>query len=158
MKKQRYNLLTTLIVSALHPNEPQAPGTKWEPTNVIDIQEADALVASNYAEKVDAAKDDTVTPTWLQRQDEAKRAAAAKADVVEPTTVTIPEDDDTLSDEELALVLEGNVDQVAAELDGLTVEQLQRLDAMEASEDGKKRKGVADAIADAIAALEADPE
>lgn len=155
MKNQRFNLLTTLIVSALHPNEPQPAGTKWEPTNVIDIQEANELVLANYAEKIDADKSHTVTPTWLQRQDEAKRKAAEEV-VSEPEPDSTPDggSDDDLTDDELALVLEGNVEQVKAELDGLTVEQLKRLDALEGAEGAKQRKGVTDAIADAISALE----
>lgn len=155
MKNQRYKLLTTIIVSALHPNEPHAPGTVWEPTNAIDVQEADQLVEAKYAEKTSDAKA-TVTPTWLQRQDDAKRKAVeAPAEEPVPGSKSSTQDDG-LSDEELELVLEGNVEQVKAELDGLTREQLLRLDELEGDKDqgGKQRKGVHDAIADAIAALE----
>lgn len=153
MKNQRYSLLTTIIVSALHPNEPQQAGTKWEPTNAIDIGEANELVGIGYAEKIDASKDDVLTLTVLQRQDEAKRKAAEAEDVeVEPDPLA----DDTLADEELALILDGNVEQVKAELDGLTAAQLHRLDELEGDKEqgGKQRKGVHDAIADAIAALD----
>lgn len=156
MKNQRYSLLTTIIVSALHPNEPQQAGTKWEPTNAIDIGEANELVQIGYAEKIDANKDDVLTLTVLQRQDEAKRKAAAEAD----EELADPLADNTLTggltDEELALILEGNIDQVKAELDGLTAAQLHRLDELEGDKEqgGKQRKGVHDAIADAIAALD----
>lgn len=156
MKNQRYNLLTTLIVSALHPNEPQAAGTIWEPTNTIDIQEADELVLADYAEKIDHDEDDVITPTWLQRQDEAKRKAEEPAEE-EPVAVA-PFEGRVIGDAGLALILEGSVEQVKAELAGLSSEQLLRLSELEGDKEqgGKQRKGVADAIEAAYAEL--DPE
>lgn len=162
MSNQRYKLLTTLIVSALHPNEPQQAGGVWEPTNAIDIQEAEYLVKTGYAEEHTATKKDVVLKTWLQQQDEAKRKKAAEdAGEEEPATVvtTPPAGEKTYTDEELLLVLDGNVENVEAELEGLTLDALNRLDVLEDREDGgKKRKGVHDAIAAAIEALEGDQE
>ena len=152
MKNQRYKLLTMLIVSALHPNEPYGAGTVWEPTNTIDIQEAEQLVLATYAEKIDGDKDDAVTPTLLQRQDEAKRKS--EADEEAPASDIVPFTGRVLTDDELALILEGDIKAVKPELDGLSAEQLYRLDELEGTEGGKKRKGVHDAIADALASLE----
>jgi hypothetical protein len=151
MKTQRYRLLTTLIVSALHPNEPHPTGTEWAPVNVIDIQEADSLVLSGYAEKSEGKGSAPLASTVIERQDAARKAkeAADRGETV---------DDDAGSnlnetDQVLTLILEGSVDQVKAELDGLTGEQLQRLSELEDGADGKQRKGVADAITAAIEAL-----
>lgn len=150
MKNQRYHLLTKLIVSALHPNEPQSAGTKWDPTNAIDIQEANELVQMTYAERIDGNKADTVTPTWLQRQDEGLR----KVDADEADEAVVPLAGKIVADDQLDLILEGNVESVRAELDGLSSEQLHRLDELEGAEGGKRRKGVHDAITDAVAALD----
>jgi hypothetical protein len=154
MKNQRYNLLTTLIVSALHPNEPFPVGTTWEPTNAIDIQEAEALCLAGYAKKIDGGASDKLQPTWLQKQDEAKRKAAEQeqSQDEEDPAPTITSDED----EELRAILLGNVEQVRAELDGLTAAQLLRLDELEGDKEqgGKARKGVHDAINEAYAALE----
>lgn len=142
MKTQRYNLLTTAIVGAVHANQPQVGGTKWEPTNANDVQEAELLCKAGYAEKIDAVKGDEVTPTWLQRQD-----ALAKTKAEEP----IQEPGQTVSNDDmeaLALILDGSVDSVTAELDGLNEDELRQLDALEAA--GKGRKGVHEAIAAAL--------
>lgn len=167
MKNQRYNLLTTIIVSSLHPNEPQQAGTKWEPTNAMDIQEADALCEVNYAEKVEAAKGDTVTPTWLQRQDAAKKQLSLDSGMEPGEQHTQPQaatattsTDKALTDEQLGLILEGSVDNVRAELGGLTQEQLDKLWELEddKASGGKQRKGVFEAINEAIDGLNGDQE
>lgn len=140
MKNQRYSLLSTMLISAIHPNEPQAAGTVWEPTNAIDIQEAELLCKAGYAEHTTASKDDVVTATKLQRED-AKPASA-------PVNENPADTGDDLDDEMLALILDGSVENVAAELDGLSAEQLKRLVQLERK--GKDRKGVHEAIAAAI--------
>jgi hypothetical protein len=157
MKTQRYNLLTALIVSALHPNEPQAPGTKWEPTNAIDVQEANELTLAGYAEKIEAKASDKITPTWLQRQDEARRKAAVEAEVadvprVDPNANDGQGDGGGFSDEEL--------EQIPAELEGLTADQLLRLAELEgdAEQDGKQRVTAIQAIEAAYAAKTAEEE
>lgn len=156
MKSQRYNLLTTLIVSALHPNEPFGVGTIWEPTNTVDIHEAEALCEMKYAKHHAATKDDKVEPTWLQKQD-AKRIA--EEDAADASNGFDPDDlgegsgDKDLSDAELALILEGSVDAVSAELADLTEPQLIRLAGLEEARE-RPRKGVADAIADAVANIQ----
>lgn len=155
MKTQRYKLLTTLIVSALHPNEPQAAGTVWAPVNVIDVQEAEALVTASYAEKTDDDKA-PLASTVLERQDAARKRKEAedRGETVEdskPPAPVVSEDDQVLS-----LILEGTVDQVKAELEGLTAEQLTRLGELEAEKGEKARKGVADAVAEALEELEAE--
>lgn len=147
MKNQRYKLLTTIIVSALHPNEPNDAGTVWEPVNVIDIQEAKALVQAGYAEETS----DTKTPlasTVLERQDAARKAKEAADRGEELPKQPVSTNDE---DEKLSLILSGNVEQVRAELEGLTSAQLLRLDELEgdAEQGGKQRKGVAEAIAEA---------
>lgn len=139
MKNQRYSLLSTMLISAIHPNEPQAAGTVWEPTNAIDIQEAELLCKAGYAEHTTASKGEVVA-TKLQRED------ARPAPVNEKPDDTGSNDD--LDDEMLDLILDGSVENVAAELDGLSVEQLQRLGQLERK--GKDRKGVHEAIAAAI--------
>jgi hypothetical protein len=165
MKTQRYNLLTALIVSALHPNEPQAPGTKWEPTNAIDVQEANELTLAGYAEKIEAKASDKITPTWLQRQDEARRKAAVEAEVadvprVDPNANDGQGDGGGFSDEELKLILAGSVEQIKAELEGLTADQLLRLAELEgdAEQDGKQRVTAIQAIEAAYAAKTAEEE
>ena len=148
MKNTRYKLLTSIIVSALHPNEPQAGGVVWEPTNTIDQHEADLLVKSGYAEEHEATKDDKLTPTWLQRQDEAKRKREA-ADVPVSTIDLQSQGQVAFTDDELNLILDGNVDQVTAELDGLDAATLERLETLEGRRE-KPRAGVSKAIAAAI--------
>ena len=54
-------------------------------------------------------------------------------------------------DGDLKAILDGTVDAVVGELDGLDEASLQRLAELEAA--GKQRKGVADAITAAIEAL-----
>lgn len=154
MKTQRYNLLTTCIVTGLHPNEPQGAGTKWEPTNAIDVQEAEQLTELTYAERWDARKEDVVSKTWLQKQDEAKQAAAAEAaGDFEPGTGN---NEVTGDDADLLLILGGNVEAVTGEIDGLDVDQLRRLYELESA--GKNRKGVAEAINEAIELIESQGE
>jgi hypothetical protein len=51
MSNKSYRLLTTAIVSALHPNEPTARGAVWAPSERNDQLEADALVNVGYAEE-----------------------------------------------------------------------------------------------------------
>jgi hypothetical protein len=143
MKTQRYRLLTTLIVSALHRNEPHPKGTEWAPSNVIDVQEADALVQSGYAEKVTGDSKAPLASTVFEREDAARKRQEA-LDRGEDLEDTKPVTD---ADDVLWLILDGSVDDVTAELEGLTPEQLTRLAELEASADGKKRKGVADAVA-----------
>lgn len=152
MKNKRYNLLTTLIVSALHPNEPFGAGTKWEPTNAIDIREAEELTAAKYAEEWTPRKEDELTLTRLQKEDAAKGSGAAGESTVDDD-VADPAAGDGLSDDELSLILDGSVDAVAAELEGLDEDTLRRLYELEAARE-RPRKGVADAINDAIEALE----
>lgn len=135
-KNQRFRLLTTCIVAALHPNQQQVAGAVWEPTNVIDQQEAEALRGVGYAEH---CNDDVTHLTVLQQQDAAK-AKAADAET----------GDDSGNDtndgwpKPAADILAGNVDEVTAELENLSVEQLDELSKLEAA--GQSRKGVQNAI------------
>ena len=134
-KNQRFRLLTTCIVAALHPNEQSPRGVVWEPDNVNDTQEALALRNVGYAEE---ASDDVTHETVSQRQAAASRTAAS-----EPA-----EDDDV--ETPLADILAGNVDEVTAALADLTAEQLKALADLEAK--CGNRKGVQNAIAHYLAA------
>lgn len=51
MSKQKYKLLTACIVSAINSSDVSQRGTVWEPVEVMDVQEADALEKIGYAEK-----------------------------------------------------------------------------------------------------------
>ena len=51
----KYKLLTTAIVSALHPNEQQAKGSVWEPKDRADVLEAEALAVAGFAESTNEA-------------------------------------------------------------------------------------------------------
>jgi hypothetical protein len=158
MKNKHYRLLTTLIVSALHPNEPHQAGTIYQPNNTNDIKEADELVQMGYAKEDVPGKDaegkpEVVTLTRIQRED-AAAAKQAKIDAGEGDEPGQVGGDD--NDAKLKLILEGNVGQVTAELDGMSREDLERLAELEAGEGGKNRVGVNDAIADAIAAFDAE--
>ena len=121
----KYKLLTTAIVSALHPNEQQAKGSVWEPKDRADVLEAEALAIAGFAESTNEA----VTVKTIAE----KREGA--------------DDDDV--DTELSELLEGNVETVNeaidAAFDDLTAEQLEALSKLEAA--GKNRKGVLDHIA-----------
>ena len=134
-KNQRFRLLTTCIVAALHPNEQAQRGAVWEPDNVNDTQEALALRNVGYAEET---SEDVTHETVSQRQAAASRTAAS-----EPA-----EDDDV--ETPLADILAGNVDEVTAALADLTAEQLKALADLEAK--GGNRKGVQNAIAQYLAA------
>lgn len=161
MSTPRYRLLTTLIVSALHPNEPHPAGTEWAPKNVLDVKEADELVQVGYAEQVKGTSNAPLASLVLDREDAARKRKEAldrgedpDADVVVTEKKQPPAN--TGDDEVLSLILEGNVDQVKAELDGLTVEQLLRLAELEgdAEQGGKQRKGVLEAIDAAVEAAD----
>lgn len=157
MKTQRYKLLTTLIVSALHPNEPHQAGTEWAPKNVLDIREADELVAVGFAEKVGDSKA-PLASLALDRKEEARRRQEAidRGENPDEGAETVVADDNggNTEDQVLALILEGTVDQVKSELTGLTEAQLQRLAELELA--GHGRKGVAEAIEVAVAELSAE--
>ena len=137
-KNQRFRLLTTCIVAALHPNEQSPRGAVWEPDNVNDTQEALALRNVGYAEE---ASDDVTHETVSQRQAAASRTTKPDGE---------PGEDDTLG--MLADILAGNVDEVTNALDTteLTVAQLKALADLEAK--GSNRKGVQNAIAQYLAA------
>lgn len=156
MKTQRYKLLTTLIVSALHPNEVHQTGTVWAPSNRMDILEAEDLVKSGYAEKTNDTKA-SLASLALDRKEAARQRQAAIDRGEDPdagaASAPVVTDTSTSDDEVLSLILEGSVDQVVAELEGLTEAQLQRLAELEAGENGKKRKGVAEAVEAAVEAL-----
>lgn len=154
-KPQGFKLLTTLIVSALHPNEPKNEGTVWVPTNRMDVLEAEGLVKAKYAAEYEPAKGDTIHPTWLQVQDEQRRKEEDEED--EEDLTTDPTGSDGLSDDELSIILDGNVAHVTSELAGLERSELERLAALENARD-QPRKGVNDAIADAIAAIDAQQQ
>lgn len=161
MKTQRYKLLTTLIVSALHPNEPHQAGTEWAPKNVLDIREADELVTAGFAEKVGGDSKSPLASLVLDRKEEARRRQEAidrgeNPDEGDTTAETVVTDDNGGNTEEavLTLILEGNIDQVKSELPGLTEPQLQRLAELELA--GQGRKGVAEAIEAAVAELSAE--
>lgn len=161
MKTQRYKLLTTLIVSALHPNEVHQAGTVWAPTNRMDIIEAEDLVKAGYAEHTGDTKA-PLASLALDRKEEARRRQEAidrgeNPDEGDTTAETVVTDDKTGGDTEeavLTLILEGNIDQVKSELPGLTEPQLQRLAELELA--GQGRKGVAEAIEAAVAELSAE--
>ena len=134
-KNQRFRLLTTCIVAALHPNEQSSRGAVWEPDNVNDTQEALALRNVGYAEET---SEDVTHETVSQRQAAASRTAASEP--AEDYDVETP----------LADILAGNVDEVTAALADLTAEQLKALADLEAK--GSNRKGVQNAIAQYLAA------
>lgn len=142
MKNQRFKLTTALIVSALHPNEPFPDGTIWEPSNGADQSEARELVQSGYAVEHEATKDDVVVPTLDQARIEAARKESQPDD----------EDDGSEGDDaDLKSILDGSVESVAGELDGLDHAQLHRLAELENA--GKQRVGVGKAIEAALEAL-----
>lgn len=58
MSKQNYEVTTSAIISAISSANPQRIGTVWTPTEVLDVQEAEALVNIGYAKKT--SKDATV--------------------------------------------------------------------------------------------------
>lgn len=123
----KYKLLTTAIVSALHPNEQQAKGSVWEPKDRADVLEAEALAVAGFAESTNEA---ATVKTIAEKREGA-------------------DDDDADVETELSELLEGNVETVNeaidAAFDDLTAEQLESLSALEAK--GKNRKGVLDHIA-----------
>ena len=64
--KKRYKLLTTAIVTALDASNPTLRGAVWEPAEVIDVQEAEALAHIGIAkETTETATHETVA----ERQD-----------------------------------------------------------------------------------------
>ena len=136
-KNQRFRLLTTCIVAALHPNEQSPRGAVWEPDNVNDTQEALALRNVGYAEET---SEDVTHETVSQRQAAASRANKPDGEPAEDDDVETP----------LADILAGNVDEVTAALADLTAEQLKALADLEAK--GGNRKGVQNAIAQYLAA------
>lgn len=123
----KYKLLTTAIVSALHPNEQQAKGSVWEPKDRADVLEAEALAVAGFAESTNEA---ATVKTIAEKREGA-------------------DDDDADVETELSELLEGNVETVNeaidAAFDDLTAEQLKSLSVLEAK--GKNRKGVLDHIA-----------
>lgn len=155
MANKRYKLLTTAIVTALDASNPTARGAVWEPAEVMEKQEAEALLRSGYAEET---KSDITAETVNVRNSKAKGARAPLSGIVDATRqddgtfrnrdgVRVNEDGTPFADgdDELVEMLTGNVDDVVAGLADLSPEQRTRLGALEAG--GKGRKGIADAIA-----------
>ena len=79
----KFKLLTTAIVSAIHPNEPARVGSVWEPKSAPDISEAEALQAIGYAEqtkeKVSVGNYGDAKVAKTAEEIEAEEAAAADA-------------------------------------------------------------------------------
>lgn len=121
-----FKLTTKVIVSAIHPNEPQAKGTVWHPANRSQELEAQALHNVGLA----APTNEAVTVKSVEQPD------------------PVAEDEGDV-DTELATLLEGNVSEVNEAIDDafddLSAEQLEALSKLEAA--GKNRKGVLDHIA-----------
>jgi hypothetical protein len=119
---KKYKLLTTAIVSALHPNQPQAGGSVWEPKDRNEVLEAEALHQAGLAEPTNES-------ATVRTLTDAAEAAA-----------------EDVSDED---VLSGSIDEVVASLDQYDDAGLKRLAKLEKK--GKDRKGIADAIAAKLA-------
>jgi hypothetical protein len=133
MSKSNYKLLTSCIVSALHPNEPIAAGTVFNAKDYAGgEQEAKQLVLLGYAEVTDEA------PTHNAEKPEADPAAISG----------LEEDEDA----PLKLILGGNVESVkeAIASGSLTPEQIKRLGELNILSE-KPRQGVEDAVEAALA-------
>ena len=133
MTTKSYRLLTTAIVSAIDPSGATARGAVWEPTDTIHLQEADALVASGYAEATNI------------------KATHNIYGVRKAKTTTVPDnakgkDKAPEGDAKLTAILEGSVPEVVEALDGLTADELVAIGKLEKA--GKDRKGIANAIAE----------
>lgn len=107
---KKFRLLTTAIVAALHPNEPQAVGTVWEADERAHELEGEALVAAGYAAiagkgeaatKTDDA-DDTRTPEEIERDEAIGKFIGRPADEVIADLKKISENADSLTDEQRA--------------------------------------------------------
>lgn len=129
---KRYKLLTTAIVTALDASNPTARGVVWNPVEVNDVQEAEALAQVGIAQET---SDKATVETVAARRAKPADAVADQDD---------DDDDETEVEVSFAELLEGTVDDVAAALADMDVEQLAGL--AEAERAGKNRKGVLDAI------------
>ena len=136
--KKNVRLLTTAIVTALHPNQPVLDGTVYNPEDFGSsaVQEANALVLLKLAERTS----DKVT------------FAGKTLDSDKPNTSGFVNNDDTA----LKVILEGTVAQVEEAIASkvYTLDQVKRLGELNTLSE-KPRAGVADAV---LAFVEANEE
>lgn len=152
---KRYKLLKTAIVTALDASNPTARGTVWAPTEILDKQEADALVMGGIAEgSVDAP---TQAPKSAPKSN--KLSGIVDATKQEDGTyknkagVQVHADGTALldGDADLLAALSGTNDEVAEHAEGLDEAELIRLGELESI--GKNRQGVHNAVEAGIAAF-----
>ena len=151
-----YRLLTTAIVTALDASNPTLRGTVWNPEEILDIQEAEALEKVGIAEQTkDKPTVETAAVRNANKAKEAPLSGVAVNAILQPDGtyksdqgVRVNADGTAYKDgqnEELIALLQGSVPEIVDALDGLDEDQLQELRALE--EAGKARKGVLDGIA-----------
>lgn len=176
--KNHFKLLTTAIISTIHPNQPVPVGSVWFPEERDEVLEAEALESRGFAQRT-SENVDTLTALQRARRDAEKPAedevplSGIKFEAIRqpdgtflsPSGVRVNEDG-TIYEEPVVAIedtirtkLEGTVDEVSAYIDDLLngddpKAQIELLSSLEAA--GKNRKGVLEVAGQALELLSAE--
>lgn len=170
--KSNFKLLTTAIISSIHPNQPVPAGSIWKPEERDEELEAQALESCGFAQRTNEEVD-TLTALQRARRDAEKPSdkdvplSGVKFEAIRqpdgtflsPSGVRVNEDGTIYQEpieDTIRTKLEGTVDEVSAYIDDLLngddpKSQIELLTRLETA--GKNRKGVLEVAGQALELL-----